>query len=71
MTFPEKISIPSDSTELELISTEKSTKSKELIGTYKYTKAIHFLGVELSWSESDFEKLVRREIVVLLTIPKN
>lgn len=64
MTFPEKISIPSDSTELELISTEKSTKSKELIGTYKYTKAIHFLGVELRWSESDFEKLVRREVIV-------
>ena len=64
MTFPDKISIPSDDTELELISVEKSTKSKELIGTYKYTKAVHFLGVEISWSESDFEKITRRRIVV-------
>lgn len=62
MTFPEKITIPSDDTELELISVYTTPKTGEQTATYKYTKSKYHKGI-LTWNEKDFETLVRKEII--------
>ena len=38
MTFPEKIKIPSDDTELTLVSVYTTPKTGEQTATYQYTK---------------------------------
>ena len=64
MTFPNKISIPSDDTQLELVSVDTAPKTKEQIVTYKYIKAKYLLDSVIRWYESDFKTLVRKEIIV-------
>ena len=66
MSFPAKIKIPSDSTELELIEEITPKGAKEITGKYKYTKAQYFLGTEISWKHEAFKKLVKKEIIVII-----
>ena len=63
MTFPEKIKIPSDDTELILISVYTTPKTGEQTATYQYTKSKYHKGI-LTWNEKDFEKNVRKGIIV-------
>lgn len=62
-TFPANIKIPSDDTELELLSTNTTPKTGEQTATYKYTKSKYHKGI-LTWSKDEFEKNVRKGIIV-------
>lgn len=66
MSFPAKIKIPSDNTELELVEEITQKGTKEITGKYKYTKAKYFLGTEISWKHEAFEKLVKKGIIVVV-----
>lgn len=66
MSFPAKIKIPSDNTELELVEEIAQKGTKEITGKYKYTKAQYFLGTGISWKHEAFEKLVKKGIIVVI-----
>lgn len=64
--FAEKITIPSDNTELKLIEVIPVSKiNKEIVGVYEYTKAVHFLGATVTWTESNFEKAVKAGTIIV------
>ena len=66
MSFPSKIKIPSDNTELELVEEITQKGTKEITGKYKYTKAQYFLGTEIYWKHEAFEKLVKKGIIAAI-----
>lgn len=66
MSFPAKIKIPADDTELELVEEVAQKGAKEITGKYKYTKAQYFLGTEISWKHEAFEKLVKKGVIVVI-----
>ena len=66
MSYPVKIRIPSDNTELEFISSEVNPKTKEVNVSYKYIVAKHHLGSIIKWSDKEFQRVLRNGIVVAI-----
>jgi hypothetical protein len=65
MTYPKKITIPSDGNKLELLGTDTNPKTKEQSVTYIYTKAVTLTGKEIKWSQLEFEKILRKGIALI------
>lgn len=75
MEYPNKITMPSDDTELELVCINKvrdgvvegtkTPKFKTLGATYVYTKAYYNLGKEMYFNNEDFGNNIRKGIIVV------
>ena len=62
-TFPEKIRIRSDDTELELLEVTLN-KAKEKFGRYRYLTGYYFAGSILTLGEKEIKKMLKDKTAV-------